>query len=130
MATDDSRNGQSRRALIEVSPDLAARFGDPRLVLALVAGVAGGVALLIGYFGVSGTLDPAKQLPYLISGGVGGLFLLGLAAALLFSADLGATRADIARLQGTVEDLSEQIAELQASLAAPAEAPAPTRRRR
>ena len=116
--TDGSSNGSSRRALIEVSPDLAARFGDPRLVLALVAGIAGGIALLIGYFGVSGTLDPAKQLPYLISGGVGGLFLLGLAAALLFSADLGATRADIARLQSTVEQLGEQVTQLQASLEA------------
>jgi hypothetical protein len=123
--TDRSSNGSSRRALIEVSPDLAARFGDPRLVLALVAGIAGGAALLIGYFGVSGTLDPAKQLPYLISGGIGGLFLLGLAAALLFSADLGATRADIARLQSTVEQLSEQVADLQTSL----EAKEPTRRR-
>lgn len=127
MATDTERSadGSSRRALIEVSPDLAARFGDPRLVLALVAGIAGGVALLIGYFGVSGTLDPAKQLPYLISGGIGGLFLLGLAAALLFSADLGATRADIARLQSTVEQLSERVADLQTSL----EAKEPTRRR-
>jgi hypothetical protein len=127
MATEDPRNdGRSRRALIEVSPDLAARFGDPRLVLALVAAIAGGVALLIGYFGVSGTLDPGKQLPYLISGGIGGLFLLGLAAALLFSADLGATRADIARLQESVEDLTERVSELQATL----EAPAPARRTR
>ena len=119
MATDDNQNGSSKRALIEVSPDLAARFGDPRLPLALVAGIVGAVALLIGYFGVSGTLDPAKQLPYLISGGVGGLFLLGVAAALLFSADLGATRADIGRLSEQVRELSEQVAELQASLEAP-----------
>ena len=125
MATDDTTERPvPTRALIEVSPDLAARFGDPRLTLALVAAVAGGVALLIGYFGVSGTLDPAKQLPYLISGGIGGLFLLGLAAALLFSADLGATRADIARLQDTVEELSEQIADLQASLDEAATPPA------
>jgi hypothetical protein len=81
-----------------------------------VAGICGGVALLIGYFGVSGTLDPAKQLPYLISGGVGGLFLLGVAAALLFSADLGATRADIAQLQRSVTELSTQISELRATL--------------
>ena len=121
-------NGTSRRALIEVSPDMAARFGDPRLVLALVAGIAGGIALLIGYFGVSGTLDPAKQLPYLISGGIGGLFLLGLAAALLFSSDLGATRADIARLQETVEELGERVADLQATLDARPPA-APARRR-
>jgi hypothetical protein len=116
MATDDTKDGSSKRALIEVSPDLAARFGDPRLPLALVAGIVGAVALLVGYFGVSGTLDPAKQLPYLISGGVGGLFLLGVAAALLFSADLGATRADIGRLSDQVRELSEQVADLQASL--------------
>jgi hypothetical protein len=126
MASDDTRPGPSRRALIEVSPDLAARFGDPRLPLALVAGIVGAVALIVGYFGVSGTLDPAKQLPYLVSGGVGGLFLLGVAAALLFSADLGATRADIARLTDVVSDLSEQIADLQASLdEAPAAASTP-----
>ena len=127
--SDDSQNGTSRRALIEVSPDLAARFGDPRLPLALVAGLCGAVALLIGYFGVSGTLDPAKQLPYLISGGVGGLFLLGVAAALLFSADLGATRADIARLHAVVAELSDQIADLQATLdPEPEPAPKPARR--
>jgi hypothetical protein len=131
MASNDTQPGPSRRALIEVSPDLAARFGDPRLPLALVAGVVGAIALIIGYFGVSGTLDPAKQLPYLISGGVGGLFLLGVAAALLFSADLGATRADIARLTQTVADLGEQIADLQASLdGEPAAAPAPRPRAR
>lgn len=119
-AHDDTTAADGRRALIEVSPDLAARFGDPRLPLALVAGVVGAVALLIGYFGVSGTLDPGKQLPYLISGGVGGLFLLGVAAALLFSADLGATRADIARLHGVVEELRDHVAELQATLEAQA----------
>jgi hypothetical protein len=130
MASDDTKTegDASRRALVEVSPDLAARFGDPRLTLALVAGIGGAVALLIGYFGVSGTLDTGKQLPYLISGGIGGLFLLGLAAALLFSADLGATRADIARLHDAVEELSEQVAELRATLGDGAEAePAPAR---
>src|SRR5690606_24323397 len=124
-AHDDTTAADGRRALIEVSPDLAARFGDPRLPLALVAGVVGAVALLIGYFGVSGTLDPGKQLPYLISGGVGGLFLLGVAAALLFSSDLGATRADIARLHQVVADLGDQIADLQASLDAASEADEP-----
>jgi hypothetical protein len=127
---DDTQDGPNRRALIEVSPDLAARFGDPRLPLALVAAVCGAVALLIGYFGVSGTLDPGKQLPYLVSGGVGGLFLLGVAAALLFSADLGATRADIARLHEQVAELSEQIADLQATLDGDVEpVPAPARTR-
>jgi hypothetical protein len=38
--------------------------------------------------GVSGTAYPADQLPYIISGGVGGIFLLGLGAMMWLSADL------------------------------------------
>jgi hypothetical protein len=50
--------------------------------------IAGLVALVIGYFGVSGTLDTGKQIPYVVSGGMVGLFLLGLGAMLWLSADL------------------------------------------
>jgi hypothetical protein len=50
--------------------------------------VAGVIALLIGYAGVSGTLDTGKQIPYVVSGGMTGLFLLGLGAMLWLSADL------------------------------------------
>lgn len=50
--------------------------------------VSGGAALLVGWHGVSGTAYPAEQFPYVISGGIGGLFLLGLSSALWLSADL------------------------------------------
>jgi len=50
--------------------------------------VAGAIALLVGYLGVSGTLDTGEQLPYVVSGGMVGLFLLGLGALLWLSADL------------------------------------------
>ena len=51
--------------------------------------IAGGVvSLIVGYFGVSGTLDTGEQLPYVVSGGMVGLFLLGLGALLWLSADL------------------------------------------
>jgi hypothetical protein len=49
---------------------------------------AGAVALIVGWVGVSGSGYPAAQLPYIISGGVGGVFLLGLGAMLWISADL------------------------------------------
>ena len=49
---------------------------------------AGALALLLGWLGVSRFTLPAAQLPYLISGGLGGIFLLGLGATLLLSADL------------------------------------------
>ena len=50
--------------------------------------VLGIVTLIIGYVGASGTPYPAEQLPYMISGGVLGIFFLGAAAALYVSADL------------------------------------------
>jgi len=51
--------------------------------------VAAGAALLVaGWLGASRQLVPAGQIPYVISGGLGGVFLLGLAAVLWLSADL------------------------------------------
>ena len=48
----------------------------------------GALALVLGWVGVSGEAFPAKQLPYLISGGVAGVFILGLGALCWLSADL------------------------------------------
>jgi hypothetical protein len=50
--------------------------------------LAGVITLFIGWLGVSGTAYTAKQLPYLASNGLGGLFLLGTGAMLWLSADL------------------------------------------
>ena len=55
---------------------------------AVLCVLAGGVALVVGWFGVSGTLDTAKQLPYVVSGAMFGLFLLGIGALAWLSADL------------------------------------------
>jgi hypothetical protein len=46
------------------------------------------LALLLGYIGVSGTVYPAEQLPYILSGGIFGVFALGLGAMLWLSADV------------------------------------------
>lgn len=48
----------------------------------------GGLLLLIGYLGVRGTPFTAEALSYIASGGLGGLFCLGLGVGLLLSADL------------------------------------------
>jgi ABC-type Na+ efflux pump permease subunit len=48
----------------------------------------GMVALFLGWLGVSGATLPTEQLPYVVSGAVAGLFLLGVAATLWLSADL------------------------------------------
>lgn len=57
-------------------------------LLATATLLAGLLVLVIGWYGVSGTPYPAEQLPYLISGGIGALFLLGVSATLWLSADL------------------------------------------
>ena len=38
---------------------------------------AAALLMLLGYFGVSREAIPAKQIPYLVSGGIGGVFLAG-----------------------------------------------------
>lgn len=57
-------------------------------ITAWVAIALGLLALLLGYLGVKDTAFVVEQLPYVISGGLLGLFLLGLGAVLLLSADL------------------------------------------
>ncbi len=57
-------------------------------VLAWAFVVVGAIALIIGWVGVSGSAYAAGQLPYIISGGIGGIFLLGVGATLWLSADL------------------------------------------
>ena len=54
-------------------------------VLAVLVGV---VMLIVGWAGVSGSGLAAEQIPYVISCGVGGLFVLGIGAVLWISADL------------------------------------------
>lgn len=55
---------------------------------AVVTGLIGFVAIILGWVGISGVTLPAEQLPYLVSGGILGIFFLGVAATLWLSADL------------------------------------------
>lgn len=124
--TSSNGDGHERRALIELTPELRDRLRDPRVVLGWALCVAGAVALLIGYWGVSGTLDPGKQLPYIISGGIGGVFALGAGAALIFAADLGDARRQIGELHELLERVAEDVSEVkERTEIAP---PTPTRR--
>jgi hypothetical protein len=56
--------------------------------LAVGSLIVGFVALLIGWIGVSSTPYVSKQLPYVVSGGLLGVCLVGAAAAIWISADL------------------------------------------
>lgn len=49
---------------------------------------AGALALMLGWLGVRSEALTQKQIPYIISGGIGGILLVGLGAMLWLSADL------------------------------------------
>ena len=48
----------------------------------------GVLALVLGWVGTSGTPYVSEQLPYIVSGGLAGIFLLGVGSVLWLSADL------------------------------------------
>jgi hypothetical protein len=79
-----------------------------------VAGTAivlGGLGVLIaGCVGVAAAAETRDQLSYLISGGILGLFLLGLGATLWLSADLRDEWRKMDHLQASVDALSATLA--------------------
>jgi nitrate reductase gamma subunit len=73
------------------------RLRDPVAVIALVGVVlvvAGFAAMLLGWRGAAATLSVPLQLPYLVSGGIGGIALIGLGLSLC---NLAASRREAAR---------------------------------
>jgi hypothetical protein len=66
--------------------------------LAVITAAVGLALVIFGWVGVSGSHSTTKQLPYLASGGVGGLFALGVAATIWLSSDL---REGLAKFQGS-----------------------------
>ena len=55
---------------------------------AVLAAAGGLVALVLGWLGASDNTNPAGQIPYVISGGLVGVFLIAVASTLWLSADL------------------------------------------
>lgn len=100
---------------------------------AWVAISLGAIFLIIGWLGVSNTAYTAEQIPYVLSGGLGGIFFLGLGAMLWLSADLRDEWRLLAELREQDDDekavavadgevVEEPVA------AAPSRAPRPSRR--
>ncbi len=55
---------------------------------AVACALIGLVSLLLGWAGVSDATLPTEQIPYVASGGLFGIFALGVAGTLWISADL------------------------------------------
>lgn len=65
----------------------------------------GALALLLGWWGVSGEALTAKQLPYLVSGGMTGLALIVLAAVFLGTDDVRRQLSRVGDLERKVDEL-------------------------
>lgn len=84
-----------------------------RTVIGWAAIAVGAIVLLGGWFGVSGETIVAKQLPYLISGGLGGLAAIGVGVGLLVAEDLRAERARTGRLEAELLEVRDLLRALQ-----------------
>ncbi|HUR75545.1 MAG TPA: hypothetical protein VMZ00_14785 [Sporichthya sp.] len=85
--------------------------------LAGVLIVAGLVCVLLGYLGVRGQDDITLQLPYLASGGVFGLALIGLGGILLIQHQMREQSRRAAQVAEELEDWKDAaLAELRAFL--------------
>jgi hypothetical protein len=81
-----------------------------------VLAVLGALALLLGWWGVSGEALTAKQLPYLVSGGLTGVALIVLAAVFLGTDDVRRQLARVTELERKVDELHALfVAELDAA---------------
>jgi len=82
-------------------------------VAALAALVAGVIALIVGYHGVAHTKYTPDALAYLISGGLGGVFLLGVGALLYSSADMHDEWRKLDRIEAAILRLAPEQLESQ-----------------
>ena len=67
----------------------------------------GALIILIGWIGVSGTPVVAKQIPYVVSGGIGGVLLAILGAYFLGTEELRKDSGRLDRLERMVDELHE-----------------------
>ena len=66
---------------------------------------AGAICMIVGYLGVSRESIPAKQIPYLVSGGIGGIFLAVLGAYFLGTQEMRNDSGRLDRLEQMVQEL-------------------------
>lgn len=93
---------------------------DPRLLWRWVSGAVrpyigwiligiGALMMLLGYLGVSRESLPAKQIPYLVSGGIGGMFLAVIGAYFLGTQELRNDSGRLDRLEQMVHELHQVL---------------------
>jgi hypothetical protein len=80
-----------------------------RAVLAWILMAAGGVAILVAWYQVRDLPEVFLQMPYLISGGVGGAVLIGLGAALLITQDFRDDKQRLTELERKISEMEDVV---------------------
>lgn len=107
--TENERNAEA--GVPQQGPAVSADVpAGGRLFLGWVLVVTGLVLLIVGWFGVSGEPDVARQLAYLVSGGIGGLFAGIVGVGLLISNDVRIDRERLGRLEATMLEMRDTLA--------------------
>ena len=101
-----------------------------RAVLGWVLVAVGAVFIVLGWIGVSGEPDVARQMSYLASGGVGGLTAALVGIGLLISEDLRSDRKRLGRIEATLLDVNQSLLGSRPSSAKTSAKSSPGRRRR
>ena len=96
--------------------EAAPRSIHVRSVIGGILILGGIVAVLVGWVGISGTLDPGKQMPYLISGGIGGAMAVAVGVTLLISNEHVRDRESLDELYGRLESLETMVDEVEQHL--------------
>ena len=95
----------------------AGQAGRPVVGWALIG--VGALAIVIGYFGLSDRVLVTEQLPYLLSGGIGGIALVIVGGVLLATTDTHRDAERLDRVERAVADLQTMVADLHGALLRP-----------
>ncbi len=71
--------------------------------------VLGMLGIIIAWFGVSGTLDPGEQMPYISSGGFGGAALIAVGVTMLISFEHTRDRDALAQVLDELDELRTRL---------------------
>jgi len=103
----------SRHALDDDEPDPALFWRwvgkATRPVIGWVLLGVGALIILIGWIGVSGTPVVAKQIPYVVSGGIFGVFLAIVGAYFLGTEEMRKDSGRLDRLERIINELHEAL---------------------
>src|SRR5947207_8085161 len=72
----------------------------------------GALAILVGYFGLADRVLVAEQLPYLISGGIGGMALSVVGCVLLATQDVRRDAERLDQYEVALSELQEKVNDL------------------